>query len=130
MTQEVGDIDIETTAAAYDLWEFWDYGERIECTNPRTLLHFLSSAGTQTVKVTGVIEGIGATFELAGPVDDAGEQSLLVCCLDTAEARAELDEAEAVLMVRAVTRHDADFFRRNTRDAALALDVAWWRVAK
>jgi hypothetical protein len=130
VAQEVRGAAVETAGAAHDLWEFWYYGEHIRCIKPRTLLNFLLSAGTQTVKVTEVCEGLGATFELIGPVDESGEPSVLVCRLDTAEAIDELNKAERELMVRAVKQHDKDFFRRNTRDAARALDVAWWRVER
>ena len=90
---------------AYNLWEFFEYGERVSCRNPRVFLHFLASSGSRGVEVTGVLEDFGAAFRVSGPIGDDGTQGLLEYQLTIGEARS-FDAEETEILLSAVARHE------------------------
>lgn len=90
---------------AYDLWEFFEYGERVSCKTPGVFLHFLASSGTRKVEVTGVLEDFGAAFRVEGPIGDYGIPGLLEYQLTPDEARGFCPE-EASILLEAISRGD------------------------
>lgn len=87
----------------YDLWEFFEYGERVSCRNLRVFLHFLASSGTRRVEVTGVLEEFGAAFRVEGPIGDDGMTGLLEYQLTPDETRSFGPE-EAEILHAAISR--------------------------
>lgn len=90
---------------AYDLWELFEYGERVSCRNPRVFLHFLASAGTRRLSLQSVVDGCGASFRLEGPVGDDGVTGLLEYQLTAGETRESLGDDERGLLVSLIAIH-------------------------
>lgn len=94
-----------TVHGGYDLWELFEYGERVSCKNPYVFLHFLASGGTRRVEVTGVMDGCGVSFRVQGPIGDDGRPGLLEYQLTGTEA-SSFTPAEVEVLLGEVSRHE------------------------
>lgn len=90
---------------AYNLWELFEYGERVPCKNPRVFLHFLASSGSRRVEVTSVLADFGAAFKVSGPIGDDGTQGLLEYQLTLGEARC-FGAEETEILLSAIARDE------------------------
>lgn len=94
-----------TVHGGYNLWELYEYGERVSCRNPSVFLHFLASAGTRRVEVTGVMDGCGVSFRVEGPIGDDGRPGLLEYQLTGTEA-SSFTPAEVEVLLAAILRYE------------------------
>ena len=101
----VRSLDLIAGYGAYDLWELFEYGERVSCGNPRVFLHFLASPGTRGASVGSVVEGCGVSFRVEGPIGDDGEAGLLEYQLTAGEARDSFAEEELDLLISLIAIH-------------------------
>lgn len=90
---------------ARDLWELFDYGERVVCRNPRVFLHFLASAGTRRLHAESIVDGCGVSFRVEGPIGDDGVAGLLEYQLTAGEAREGFGEEERELLLALIAIH-------------------------
>lgn len=90
---------------AYDLWEFFEYGDRAVCKNPQVFLHFLASAGTRRLFVDSLVEGCGVSFRVEGPIGDDGVAGTLEYQLTAGDARESFGEAERELLFSLIAIH-------------------------
>lgn len=97
-------IGVTTEYGAHDLWELFEYGERVACKNPRIFLHFLASAGTRRLSVESIVEGCGASFRVEGPIGDDGVAGLLEYQLTVGETQSFGDE-ERELLISMISIH-------------------------
>lgn len=89
----------------HDLWELFEYGERVSCSNPRVFLHFLASSGTRRLSVESLVEGCGAAFRVEGPVGDDGVAGLLEYRLTVGEAQESFGQEEQALLLTLIAIH-------------------------
>lgn len=101
----VRSLELKAGYGAYDLWELFEYGERVSCRNPRVFLHFLASSGTRRASVESVVEGCGVSFRVEGPIGDDGVAGLLEYQLTTSEARGNFNEDELDLLISMIAIH-------------------------
>ena len=107
---------------AYNLWEFFEYGERVSCKNLRVFLHFLVSSGSRRVEVTSVLEEFGVAFRIQGPTGDDGTPGLLEYQLTLGEARS-FGAEETEVLLSAIARDESPERAETAENVARVLGL-------